>query len=81
MITLVCAACGKKATVDCPEPKFGVDLIEPAKSVGFKAVFNPRHSRLVIFCSDVCHKANVKKDGTLKKYIGAPKKVSEKASV
>jgi len=69
MITLVCAACGAKKGVDYPPPQFGIDLIPAAESVGFKSVYDPVGGRIVIFCSDTCFKANIKKDGTLRRYI------------
>jgi hypothetical protein len=74
MITLVCAACGKKHEVDCPPPQLGIDLVQPAQSVGYKAILSLRRQSMVIFCSDACLKANTKKNGELRRYLRAPKK-------
>jgi hypothetical protein len=78
MITLVCAACGKRKEVDCTPPQLGIDFAEICKSTGFLPVMDFAQSRVVVFCSDECKKANLKKNGTLRRYIRKPQgKVSE----
>jgi len=73
MITLVCAACGEKKQADFPPPQLGIDLIPAAEFVGYKAMYDSRYGRMVIFCSDKCIIANRNKDGTLRKYCRPPK--------
>jgi len=72
-VTLICAACGKRHEVDFPRPQLGIDLIPMAKSIKWHALHDSKMGRMVIFCSDKCIKANVNKDGTLRKYIRPPK--------
>ena len=72
MITLVCAACGKRKEIDCAPPQLGIDFAEICKSAGFVPVMDFVQGRVVVFCGDECKKANLKKNGTLRRYIRKP---------
>lgn len=76
IVSVVCAACGKGASLEVDQPpQFGVDLAVMAETVGFTYVFDMARGRVVIFCGDRCASANFTKAGYLRGKIIAPKDV------
>lgn len=70
-VTFKCCVCGREKTGEVERlPQLGIEIAELAKAAGWIGVLEFPSGRGLIFCSERCNDAALRKDGkSYRKYI------------
>lgn len=70
IITLRCCTCGSAIQVEVNRaPEFSFELYDVAKQAGWKPAIDLNFGRTLVFCSDECYKAQLTKEGHIRKRL------------